>query len=70
MAKATRRIPARPKRPTFNHVLTAMQYWDLLNNISLYFDGAEMPVVKNHLDAACAEIDRIWMENDFDGSKA
>ena len=56
-------------KPKMNHVLTAIQYWGLLHDVADYFQSAEMPVVKQHLGNACAEIDRIWMENDFDGGQ-
>ncbi len=67
MAKTTRRVTIKRKKPALKHVLGAIEYWDLLNGVSHYFKQARMPTVQSHLDAACAEIDRIWMENDFNG---
>jgi hypothetical protein len=53
-------------KPTYVEAVKAVNYWVLFDDMASFFQQAEMPVVSEHLQAACREIDRIWEEGDYD----
>jgi len=48
--------------PNYKDIAKAVGYWVIMNDLKEFFQKANMPVVHEHLSAACTEIDRIWQE--------
>lgn len=57
------------QKPTYVHAVKAVNYWVIFDDMAQFFAQAHMPVVSKHLSAACAEIDRIWEEADYDNGQ-
>lgn len=51
--------------PKYKDIAKAVSYWVILNDLSNFFKEAGMPTVNDHLDKACAEIDRLWTEYEY-----
>ena len=58
--------PLAPPKPTHIQAIKAVGYWVLFDDLAVFFEKSNMPVVHRHLTAACQEIDRIWVEGDYD----
>lgn len=55
--------------PHLKDVTEAIHYWAVLDLFASHFASTNMPVVSEHLKAACAEINRIWEEGKFNDGR-
>ncbi len=57
------------QKPDYVHIVKAVNYWVLLDDLAHFFAESQMPEVSMHLAAACEEIDRIWENGQYDTSQ-
>ena len=53
------------EKPTYNQMIMAMGYWEIMGDVAAFFKQNNMPTVCQSILSACDEIGRMWECGDY-----